>query len=157
MIYLIVIILLLSLIFLSYIIYNKKSKKMQQLYIPLDLAKYICSLYDMNNIQLQKILLYLQIQYLKEYNCPLFVESFIKQRKYFVVNSVYLYFCGFGSTLIYYKFPDEIPLDNEIQQFICKQLDNISSFDINTYYNYLLFNTNKDNINYQDLKKLFIK
>jgi len=157
MIYLIGIILLLSLFFLSYILYSKKSKKIQQLYIPLDLAKYICSIYDMNNIQLQKVLLYLQIQYLKEYNYPLFVESFIKQKKYFIINSVYLYFCGFSNALIYYKFPDEIPLDNEIQQFICKQLDNISSFDINTYYNHLLFNTNKDNINHQDLKELFIK
>lgn len=156
MIYLIGIILLLSIIAI-YSIYNKQSKKIQQPYIPLDLAKYICSIYDVNNIQLQKTLLYLQIQYLRKYNYPLFIESFIKQKRYFVINSVYLYFCGFGSMLIYYKFLDEIPLDNNIQQFIREQLDNISSFDINTYYNYLLFNTNKDNINHQDLKKLFIK
>lgn len=154
MIYLIGISLLL--IIIIYLIYNKQFKKIQQVYTPLDLAKYICSIYDLNNIQLQKVLLYLQIQYLRQYKSSLFTELFIKDKNYFVIKSVYQYFCGFGSMPIFYKFPEKIPLDKDIQFFILNELDSVLNSEIDNIYN-ILYNYNLEIISINDIKKIYIK
>lgn len=135
--------------------YYKSPVKIKAAYPALDIAKYIVSIYDVNNIQLQKVLLYLQLQYMKQNNCLLFNEYFIKKGNYYVIDSVYLYFLGFGSMSVYYKFPDGLLLDKNIQEFILNELDPISNMEINDIYK-KLYEYNRVLININDLRKIYI-
>ena len=152
----IIISLLIVLIFISLIFVFKKTNRIKKQYSLLDIAKYIVFKYEVNNIQLQKILLYLQIQFYNKYEYPLFKESFILQGKYFILESIYLYFCGFGSMTITYKFPFNIPLDNDLCIFINDELDNTLYREIDIVYSQL-YTINKTIITFNDIINFYIK
>lgn len=140
-----------TLIIKAVINWNKKYEVNIQ-YSVLDLAKYIASNYSVNNIKLQKVLLYLQIQYMKRYHSLLFQEEFTLQGNYYIIDIVYKFFCGFGSIPIFYSsFILEVPL----QSFIKDELNNTLEREIDEAYNQLYL-LKKDKITNNDLIKMFI-
>lgn len=77
----------------------------------LDLAKYIINKcvqdkQPISNLQLQKILYYVQVAFLQEHKNPLFTEEIEAWQFGPVVPIVYGYFCGFGSLRINVNYDD---------------------------------------------------
>lgn len=82
-------------------------------YKAIDVAKYIinkCSLDDcpVSNLQLQKILFFLQKEYLKVRDEKFFDDAIQAWQFGPVVPSVYYKYCGFGSMDIFLKYDDLI-------------------------------------------------
>jgi len=77
----------------------------------LDLAKYIVNKCvkdrkPISNLQLQKILYYVQVAFLKKRETPIFIENIEAWQFGPVVPVVYGYFCGFGSLRIRVSYDD---------------------------------------------------
>jgi uncharacterized phage-associated protein len=75
-------------------------------YTAVDVAKYLirkCALDGMpiSNLQLQKILYYVQVHFLKKENRVLFSDEIEAWALGPVVREVYMRYCGYGSTEIY--------------------------------------------------------
>lgn len=90
-------------------------------YHALDVAKYIvdkCTKEKcpITNLQLQKILYFLQRQHLVEYGSCLFIDDIQAWQFGLVVLDVYYQFCGFGSSAITIIY--NICLDKETVQLI---------------------------------------
>lgn len=88
----------------------------EKIYDALDIAKYIvnkctCEKCSITNLQLQKILYFLQKKYLQEYGFCLFSDEIQAWQFGPVVPEVYYQFCGFGSGAITMKY--QIALDDE--------------------------------------------
>ena len=88
-----------------------------KVYKALDIAKYIinkctCEKKAISNLLLQKILYYLQKEYLVKYGCPLFSEDMYAWQFGPVVPDIYFLFCGFGSTTITLKYDIVIDVDD---------------------------------------------
>ena len=80
-----------------------------KVYHALDIAKYVinkctCEKKAISNLQLQKILYYLQKEYLVKYGYPLFSEDMYARTFGPVVPDIYFLFCGHGSTTITLKY-----------------------------------------------------
>lgn len=91
----------------------------------IDIAKYIinkCNVENnpISNLQLQKILYYIQRDFLKKYNIILFNDSIEAWRFGPVVPEVYYNFCGFGSMKIRSIYPESenIQLSSEYKNTI---------------------------------------
>ena len=89
----------------------------KQIYDALDIAKYIvnkCTSDNrpITNLQLQKILYFLQKQHLEQYNSCLFKDDIQAWQFGPVVPEVYYYFCGFGSSAITMKYSIRIDEDD---------------------------------------------
>lgn len=79
------------------------------MYNALDLSKYIVSKCiddekPISNLQLQKILFYIQKEFLKKYNQPAFSDVIEAWQFGPVVPNVYYHFCGFGAMKIARNF-----------------------------------------------------
>lgn len=77
----------------------------------IEIAKYIVSKcvddgYPISNLQLQKILFFIQKYYLQKYNSPLFSDSIEAWRFGSVIPEVY-YYCGYGAMKITLIEPSE--------------------------------------------------
>ncbi len=78
----------------------------------LDLAKYIVykcvkDNEPISNLQLQKILYYIQKYYLNEFNVPFFADDFEAWQFGPVVPNVYYHYCGYGA----------MPISNAFESF----------------------------------------
>ena len=92
-------------------------------YAALDVAKYIvtkCSVdrVTISNLQLQKILYYVQKDSLQKHNKALFKDEIEAWKFGPVVKEVYDYFCGFGSIPIFYIQLSASPLSEEDSKFV---------------------------------------
>lgn len=81
------------------------------MYRALDVSKYIitkCTNEDkpISNMQLQKILYFIQLDYLKRFDKPIFSDEIEAWQFGPVVPNVYYYFSGFGSMTIPLAFSD---------------------------------------------------
>lgn len=91
------------------------------MYKAIEIAKYVVSKcyedgYPISNLQLQKILYFIQKTYLQKHNHPLFQESIEAWQFGPVVPTVYYFFCFYGSmkiTIIY-----QTNLDSNDQKII---------------------------------------
>lgn len=97
-------------------------------YKALDVAKYIvnkCSVENtpISNLQLQKILYYIQRFFLQNKKKALFVDEIEAWPFGPVVREVYDYFCGFGSMAIFYLQIGESSISKEDSEFISKIID----------------------------------
>ena len=86
----------------------------ERIYAAMDIAKYIinkCTMenWPISNLQLQKILYFLQKKYLTEKGRPLFADEIQAWQFGPVVPEVYYQYCGFGSAQIMMNY--ESPLD----------------------------------------------
>lgn len=77
--------------------------------------------YQLSNLQVQKILYYIQRDFLKNDNRALFSDDFEAWQFGPVIRKVYNNFCGFGAMSIYY-IPDQIP---ELSSLEKKKIDKI--------------------------------
>lgn len=90
---------------------KSKGGQMMKCYNVLDIAKYVINKcteenQPISNLQLQKILYFIQGKWLKENNAPLF-DSVIAAWQYGpVVPEVYYVFCGYGAGKILSTYPD---------------------------------------------------
>lgn len=94
------------------------------MYTAMELAKYIVSkcYYDgcpISNLQLQKILYYIQKEFLKETATPAFRDDIEAWQFGPVVPNVYYHFCGFGAMRIFIAQKNEkCPLNYDDVQMI---------------------------------------
>lgn len=89
----------------------------ERIYDALDIAKYIvdkCTSEKcpITNLQLQKILFFLQKKHLVEYGSCLFMDEIQAWQFGPVVPEVYYQFCGFGSGAITMKYTTKIDSDD---------------------------------------------
>lgn len=77
-----------------------------------------------SNLQLQKILYYIQKEYLKSKNAPIFPDEIEAWQFGPVVPEVYYFFCGFGAMRISLKF-DYDKTEKEISSDDTKIIDRI--------------------------------
>lgn len=88
-----------------------------------DVAKYIihkCTSENkpISNLQLQKILYYVQAASLKERSCALFTDEIEAWQFGPVVRSVYRAYCGYGAAAIYERKEPEKPFSDEEKELI---------------------------------------
>lgn len=101
-------------------------------YSAIDIAKYVVSkcskdAVPISNLQLQKILFAIQRQYLKDYDCELFVDSIEAWRFGPVIPTVYYHFCGFGGIPIDVEYnkledikaEDKVVIDTVVEEKRC--------------------------------------
>lgn len=86
----------------------------RRVYRAIDIAQYIvskCTLdhQPISNLQLQKILYFLQKKYLQEQGTPLFDEEIQAWQFGPVVPEVYYQYCGFGSMPITMRYDIQLP------------------------------------------------
>lgn len=94
------------------------AEKTYKTYEALDIAKYVISKCTaenspISNLQLQKILYFIQKDFLVNFNRPLFQDEIEAWPFGPVVSTVYYNYCGFGSMSISKKY--EISIDNTDQ------------------------------------------
>lgn len=94
---------------------------MQKMYSAKELSKYIinkCTIDEeyISNLQLQKILFYIQEYYLKKEKRAIFADEIYAWQFGPVVPEVYYEFCGYGAMPIYNEYNVEI--DNEDRRII---------------------------------------
>lgn len=95
----------------------------------LDLAKYIIDKCvkdkkPISNLQLQKILYYVQVAFIKEQKTPLFKEEIEAWQFGPVVPIVYGYFCGFGSLRIRVSYDDvSLTIDSKSKAMLDKIIE----------------------------------
>ena len=92
---------------------NKKSLDTAGKYSAMDIANYILERgtkenYQLSNLQLQKILYYVQRDFLQKENYALFSDEVEAWQFGPVVSRVYYNFCAFGAMDIYY-LPTDVP------------------------------------------------
>lgn len=90
-----------------------------------DVAKYIihkCTSENkpISNLQLQKILYYVQAVFLKERSCALFSDEIEAWQFGPVVRSVYRAYCGYGAAAIYERKEPEKPFSADEMELIDK-------------------------------------
>lgn len=86
---------------------------MQRTYNAKEISKYIinkCTIDEeyISNLQLQKILFYIQEYYLKKEKRPLFIDEIYAWQFGPVVPEVYYEYCGYGAMPIYNEYDTEI-------------------------------------------------
>ncbi len=91
-----------------------------RVYEALDIAKYIVNKctsdnYPITNLQLQKILYFLQKKYLVEKGRRLFVDDIQAWQFGPVVPEVYYQYCGFGSGCITMEYKTDIDFEDELE------------------------------------------
>lgn len=101
--------------------YNENKHNLQ--YSAIDIANYVvnkCSSDNIpiSNLQLQKILYYLQLHFLKNEHSILFSDEIEAWPFGPVVRKVYYKFCGFGSMPIYELTDDSIEFEPEVKNAI---------------------------------------
>lgn len=100
---------------------------MKAMDIAMDIAKYIinkCTVDNcpISNLQLQKILYYIQVAFLKTFGYPCFKDPIEAWKFGPVVREVYYQYCGFGAFPIEWNY--EISLeDSQHQQLIDEVVD----------------------------------
>ena len=92
-------------------IFGGQNRDPSPTYKAMDIAKYIVSKCSkerqpITNLQLQKILYYLQREFLQYHDRALFSDEIKAWTFGPVVSEVYRYFCGFGSFPIFYLFEE---------------------------------------------------
>ena len=92
------------------------------MYTASDIPKYIITkctrdTQPISNLQLQKILYYVQRQYVKQQDEPLFADVIEAWQFGPVVPNVYYNFCGYGSMSIIAQYP-EVKVDQQARQII---------------------------------------
>lgn len=107
------------------------------MYSAVDLSKYIITKctedsHPIANIQLQKILYFIQEQYLRQRSKPLFPEKIEAWQFGPVVPEVYYCFCGFGSMPIIERYSDSSiePTDNTIVNSVTEDLRELDPWDL---------------------------
>lgn len=88
----------------------------------LELSKYIVSKCTeenkpISNLQLQKILYYIQYEFLKETDRVLFLDDIEAWRFGPVIPNVYYYFCNFGAMPITIKFKEYKNIIKDLEKF----------------------------------------
>lgn len=101
----------------------KTQKKEAKIYTALEIANYIVNkcLSDkkpISNLQLQKILYFLQVEFLQNQKHPLFSDEIEAWTFGPVVRQVYYKFCGFGSSTLFELSNDNIVFDSEDKTLI---------------------------------------
>lgn len=94
---------------------------MEKIYKAIDIAKYVitkCTNDEeyISNLQLQKILYYIQEKFLKSYRKPLFSDEIQAWQFGPVVPSVYAIFCGYGAMTIENEY--DVKIDETIRKII---------------------------------------
>jgi uncharacterized phage-associated protein len=94
-------------------------------YRAMDIAKYVISKCTedkkpITNLQLQKILFFIQRDYLKENSCPLFSDDVEAWQFGPVVADVYYAFCGMGSMKILGEYTPSTSIEKNDRCFIDK-------------------------------------
>ncbi|WP_313960883.1 type II toxin-antitoxin system antitoxin SocA domain-containing protein [uncultured Parvimonas sp.] len=97
---------------------------MKKSYCALEISKYIIDKcekdnYPISNLQLQKILYFVQRKFLKDFDFALFDDDIVAWQFGPVVPSVYYQYCGFGSTEITMEY-DNISICPEDKNIIYK-------------------------------------
>lgn len=87
------------------------------------LAKYIINKceqdkHPISNLQLQKIMYYIQVAFLKKYKAPLFEERIEAWQFGPVVPEIYASYCGFGSLPICINYIDTLDIIEEDKEII---------------------------------------
>lgn len=101
-------------------------------YSALDIVHYIITYScEMNmritNLRLQKLLYFIQQEYLKDYGKPLFFDDICAWKYGPVVPNVYYIYSGYGRLPILNKYESNLP--NEIKKYIEKIVDKLKSKD----------------------------
>lgn len=89
------------------------NRKRKRIYSALEIAKYVinkCTIeaHPVSNLQLQKILYFLQRDYLQKDSVVLFSDNIQAWQFGPVVSEVYYQYCGFGSMGITMKYESEV-------------------------------------------------
>lgn len=84
---------------------KRKERGLYSMYKAIDIAKYVITISTeegspISNLQLQKILYYIQLHWLEKFDEPLFEDSIAAWQFGPVVPNVYYMFCGYGGTKI---------------------------------------------------------
>ena len=106
-------------------------------YSALDIVHYIITYScEMNmritNLRLQKLLYFIQQEYLKDYGKPLFFDDICAWKYGPVVPNVYYIYSGYGGLPILNKYESNLP--NEIKKYIEKIVDKLNR-DLQRYMN----------------------
>lgn len=102
----------------------------------LDLAKYIVTKcvndkHAISNLQLQKILYFIQVDSYKRYNKPAFKDDFEAWQFGPVIPDVYYYFCSFGGMPIWNTYSyEEVPADEENINRIVEEKRALRAWDL---------------------------
>lgn len=96
------------------------AEKIERIYSALDVAKYVinkCTVenHPISNLQLQKILYFLQLKYLVDNGRVLFTDEIQAWQFGPVVPEVYYQYCGFGSMAITMNYEINIDVDDSNQ------------------------------------------